>query len=202
MGMDVIDDIILEPGKGLARNIDTDQRLKILQVEGQQVADLISFNAEDTGERLSMYMSRVVNHAWKLTKNHVLLSTEARDMWLLEEDTVGQNYTGGGYCNRFVNDRRYERPDAPTCEDNFVAALSGYNLTRRSFDGDNCLNIFLKVDYRSDGSMVIQEPDARPDDYITLRSLMRQLVAISNCPQVLNPVNAYSLKPLRIQILG
>jgi uncharacterized protein YcgI (DUF1989 family) len=30
---------------------------------------------------------------------------------------------------------------------------------------------------------------------------MPQILAISNCPQVLNPCNAFSLKPLKVEIL-
>jgi len=51
-------------------------------------------------------------------------------------------------------------------------------------------------------NLEIREPKSRAGDEIVLRALMPQIVAISNCPQVRNPVNAGRLKPLRVEILG
>ena len=41
----------------------------------------------------------------------------------------------------------------------------------------------------------------KPGDYITMKSLMPQIVAISNCPILFNACNNYKLKPLTLEIL-
>ncbi len=199
--MNVVDEQILEPGGATAFTVETGDRVELFQVEGMQVADLVSFDADDPDDRLGMYMSRAINHTWLLTEGHVLVSTDGHDLWYVEEDTVGDNYSGGGYCNPYVNARRSNRPDDPTCEGNLVRVLEPYGLTRRSFDADTCLNVFMRVAYEPDGSWNIEEPRCGPDDRIRLRAERRQIVGISNCPQLLNPVNAFELKSLGVRVL-
>lgn len=193
-------DRVLAPGEAVAFVVPSGWRLRLYQVEQQQVADLVSFALDDPDERLSMYMSRAVNLTWKLTEGHVLVSTDGRDLWTIERDTVRENYSGGGYCNPAVNGRRYDRADAPTCETNLAAALAPFGLGRRSFDADTCLNVFMRVDYEPDGSWLIREPPCVRGDEIVLRSEREQVVGLSNCPQVLNAANAFSLKPLGVQL--
>ncbi len=193
-------DRILEPGEGVAFRVEAGWSVRLHQVDGQQVADLVSFASDDPDERLSMYMSRAINHTWQLTNPHVLVSTDGNDLWTIEEDTVGENYGGGGYCNRHVNERRSGRGNAPNCEANLETVLADYELTRRSFDADTCFNIFMRVEYPSDGSWVIAPPSCRVGDYIVLRAERRQIVGLSNCPQVLNAANNYSVKRLGLEV--
>lgn len=199
--MNLVQEQILGPGEAIALTVEAADRLEIFQVAGMQVADLISFNADDPNDRLGMYMSRAINHTWKLKEGNVLVSTDGHDLWFIEEDSVGENYSGGGYCNPYVNDRRSGRPDVPTCEENFLRVLEAQGLSRHSFDADTCLNVFMRVDYEPDGTWEIREPNCGPNDRVRLRAERRQLVAISNCPQLLNPVNAFELKPLGLRIL-
>jgi uncharacterized protein YcgI (DUF1989 family) len=79
----------------------------MLPTEGEQVADLISFNRDNVREMLSMHSSRAVNLSWKLTANHVLYTNRTRKMWKIEEDLTGENYCGGGYCSEHFNVARY-----------------------------------------------------------------------------------------------
>ena len=192
---------ILQPGEAVAFEVEAGWRVRLYQVEHQQVADLVSFRRDDPDDRLSMYMSRAVNLTWKLTASHVLVSTDGRDLWTIEHDTVGENYSGGGYCNPFVNQRRYGKGELPTCETNLVEALAPYGLGRRSFDADTCLNAFMRVDYEPDGSWVIAEPTCHKGDEIVFGAEVPQVVGLSNCPQVLNAANAFRLKPLGLEIL-
>ena len=198
----VLRDEILPPGGRLGLVVTTGQRVRLTDIEGGQVPDFFSFEMSDPRERLSMYFSRAVNLTWKLTRGHTLFSTEARPMWAIEDDTLGDNYSGGGYCNRRINLVRYGIPDTPSCEDNVVAALEPWGLDRWSFDPDTVFNIFMNVAYDPDGRWEIRDPKGRPGDYIELRALMDQIVAISNCPQVLNRCNGGRLKPLRFQLLA
>jgi len=185
----------------VAFEVTSSQRVRIVDIEGQQVTDLLSFSSADPAERLSMYMSRAVHNSWKLTKGHTLHSTLANEMWLIEEDTVGQNYAGGGFCNPSINDRRYGARDAHTCFDNFREALAPFRLTENDFDYETCFNIFMTIDYAPDGAWEIRDPVSKAGDFILFKALMDQIVAISNCPQLHNPCNAGRLKPVEVSIL-
>ena len=71
----------LPPAGNISFEIEAGQRFKLTQPEGEQVADLISFNRDDVRELLSMHSSRAVNLNWKLTAPHVLYSNRSRGMW-------------------------------------------------------------------------------------------------------------------------
>lgn len=198
--MGEVDRTIVAPGAHFSAAVAEGDRVRIVDLEGQQVTDLVSIAAADRRERLGMYPSRAVNGTWRLTRGHALYSNRARPMWLIEEDTVGENYCGGGFCNAPINLVRYGVADTPSCLDNLVAALRPYGLGADDIDFDACFNVFMTVRYEPDGRWEIAEPKSRPGDHIQLRALMDQVVAISNCPQVLNPVNAGRLKPVAVEV--
>jgi uncharacterized protein len=193
-------DELLPPGGFLGLAIERGQLLRLIDVEGGQVADLFSFRADDPRERLSMYFSRAVNLTWKLTRGHDLVSTGGNPMWTIEADSLADNYSGGGFCNPRVNFARYGVRDAPTCEANAIAALAPFGLDAASFDADTAFNVFMNVAYDPDGRWEIRDPRGQAGDAIDLRATMDQIVAISNCPQLLNRCNGGRLKPLRVQV--
>ena len=195
--------VTLAPAGNISFEIDAGQRLRLTQPEGEQVADLISFNRDDVREMLSMLASRAVNLSWKLTAPHLLYSNCTRALWQIEDDLTGENYCGGGYCSEHMNIVRYG-PIAvgkPNCQANLEAAIRGYGMDRWSFATDACFNIFMTVAYDPDGKWEIRTPKGKPGDHMTLRALMPQIVAISNCPILFNACNNYCLKPLTIEIL-
>lgn len=195
--------VMLAPAAGISFEIEAGQKLKLAQPEGEQVADLISFNRDDVRELLSMHSSRAVNLNWRLTAPHVLYSNRTRPMWQIEEDLTGENYCGGGYCSEHLNVARYGEAarGAPNCQSNLEAAIRGYGMDRRNFNIDACFNVFMTVAYEQSGAWEIGPPKGRPDDYMIMRALMPQIVAISNCPILFNSCNNFRLKPLMIEIL-
>lgn len=191
---------VLEPGGAVAAVVPAGARVRIGQVEGGQVADLVSF-ARPSGERLSMFRTRAHNASWRPSTGAVLASTAGRALWTIVEDTVGENYVGGGYCNPRVNLRRYGTAGVNTCEQNLARVLAEYGLDRHGFDPDTCFNVFMNVGYDPDGTWAIRPTPAVAGDHILLRAETDQLVAVSNCPQVLSDVNARDLKSLEWEVL-
>lgn len=195
--------VTLAPAGNISFEIETGQRLKLTQPKGEQVADLISFNRDDVREMLSMHSSRAVNLNWKLTAPHVLYSNRTREMWKIEEDLTGENYCGGGYCSEHLNIMRYggKGKGAPNCQANLEVAVHGYGMDRWSFNIDACFNVFMTVAYDANAAWEIRAPKGKPGDYMIMRALMSQIVAISNCPILFNPCNNFKLKPLTLEIL-
>jgi uncharacterized protein len=196
--------LTLAPAGRIGFEIEAGQRLRLAQPEGEQVADLISFNRDDRREILSMLSSRAVNLCWKLTAPQTLYSNLARPMWQIEEDLTAENYCGGGYCSETLNVARYGDvgKGAPNCQANLEAAIGAWGMDRWSFNIDACFNVFMTVAYDQDGKWEIRAPKGKPGDFITLRALMPQIVAISNCPILFNACNNFRLKPLTVEILA
>ena len=99
--------VVIAPGGFISFEIETGQRLRLTQPEGEQVADFISFNRDDVRELLSMHSSRAVNLSWKFTAPDTLYSNRTREMWKIEEDLTRENYCGGGFCSEHLNIARY-----------------------------------------------------------------------------------------------
>jgi uncharacterized protein len=193
----------IAPAGNISFEIEAGERLRLAQPEGEQVADLISFNRDDPRELLSMHSSRAVNLNWKLTAPHVLYSNRTQPMWRIEEDMTGENYCGGGYCSERLNVARYGAAGAgaTNCQSNLEAAIRGYGMDRWSFNIDACFNVFMTVAYDADGKWEIRAPRGKPGDRMTMLALMPQIVAISNCPILFNACNNYRLKPLTVEIV-
>jgi len=195
--------VTVAPGGYISFEIEAGQRLRLTQPEGEQVADFISFNRDDVRELLSMHSSRAVNLSWSVTAPDSLYSNRSREMWKIEEDLTQENYCGGGFCSEHLNIARYGEAGkgAPNCQSNLEAAVRGYGMDRSSFNVDACFNIFMTVAYDADGKWEIRAPKGKPGDYILMRALMPQIVAISNCPVLFNACNNFRLKPLTLELV-
>ena len=195
--------VTLPPAGNISFEIEAGQRFKLTQPEGEQVADLISFNRDDPRELLSMHSSRAVNLSWKFTKPMTLYTNRTRPMWTIEEDLTAENYCGGGYCSEHLNTMRYgdKGKGQPNCQQNLEKAISGYGMDRWNFNVDACFNVFMTVAYDPDGKWEIRDAKGKVGDYMIMKALMPQIVAISNCPILFNACNNYKLKPLTLEIL-
>lgn len=176
-------DLILAPGASLAFDVRVGQQLRIEQVEGDQVLDLVSVCLTDPTETLSMFTSRVVNGSWRLGVGQRLCSTRARDLVVVDDTVDGEHYTGGGFCNPGLNDRRFADPSGPNCLTNFMTALEPFGLDANDLGGDACLNVFMRVAYDPDGRFTFAAPGTHPGDALVLETCEPQIVAVSNCPR-------------------
>lgn len=192
----IIKEIIMEPGGRLALEVRKEQVVRIVDIEGKQVADFVCFNLDRVEEKLSPPNTLVLNKTIRLTRGHSLYSDEASKMMTIIEDTVGLHDIIAGACSKYTNFVRYGEKDTPNCRDNFATALAPYGIKWKDIPYN--LNIFMNVPVEPDGSTYIKEPISKAGDYIDLQANMNCLVAISNCPQTRNPVNAYRLKPLKV----
>ncbi len=196
----VIADQIIPPQGYLGLELRVGQTLRIVDVEGKQVPDLVCFNLENSRERLSTNNSRLIQKRWLLTTGHALYSDEGNPMLRIQADTVGIHHASAGCCNEAANFLRYGVRGTPNCLDNLAAASAPLGLTVKEIPGAFCP--FMKVIQHDDGGYEIQEPESRPGDYVDFRAEMDLFVAISNCPQDKNPCNGFNPTPLRVTISG
>lgn len=170
--------------------------LRIIDLEGKQVADIVCFNRSNKSERLSTNNSRAGQKRWLLTTGDVLFSDEANPMLRIVDDSVGIHHASAGCCSDPVNFLRYGVRGTRNCLDNLTLASSPLGLTSKDIPGAFCP--FMNVVQHPDGSQEILEPTSRAGDHIDLRAEMDLFVAISNCPQDLNPCNAFRPTPIRV----
>jgi uncharacterized protein len=192
----VVSDQIIPPKEYLGLELKGGQTLRIVDVEGKQVPDLVCFNLANPKERLSTNNSRLVQKRWLLTTGHALYSDEGNQMLTITDDTVGIHHASAGCCNEPANFLRYGERGTRNCLDNLAAASSPLGFTVKDIPGAFCP--FMKVIQHEDGRYEIQEPDSRAGDYLDMRAEMDLFVAISNCPQDKNPCNGFNPTPLQV----
>ncbi|HLH64409.1 MAG TPA: urea carboxylase-associated family protein [Solirubrobacteraceae bacterium] len=192
------EDFVLAPASCVARTLRRGQTLCITDLEGQQVADLIAFVLPELSDRLWPSTTIRLNGTVYLTTGHVLYSELSRPLLEIVHDTCGRHDILAGSCNAEIDEVRYGVRDHRGCVEQFVEAIEPWGLRRA--DVPMSFNVFMNCPVKADGSWSIAEPVSRPGDRLALRARTDLLVAISNCPQDLNPCNAGRPKPLGISI--
>lgn len=173
------------------------QVLRVIDVEGQQVADLICFDLNNYDEKISPHNTILMNSTAYLTEGHSLYSTDANKMMTITEDTNGVHDIIAGSCSIGTNRARYGVRGTQTCRTNFEEVLEPFGIEPGEIPYS--FNVFMNVPVERDKTAII-EPTSKPGDYIDLRADMDLLVAVSNCPQERNPCNAFKATEMKIVV--
>ena len=178
------------------------QVFRIVDLEGNQAADTLFYNAHDLTERYSATDTIVAQSALYLTTGTVLMSSEGRPMLEIVADTCGRHDTLGGACSRESNTMRYahEKHDMHACRDSFLCGVTswGHGLGKRDVPCN--INFFMNVPVTPVGELSFADGISGPGRYVEMRVLMDVVCLISNCPQLNNPCNAYNPTPVRVLI--
>jgi urea carboxylase-associated protein 1 len=189
-------DVFFEPVK-------RGQVFRIVDLEGNQAADTLFYNADDTAERYSAVDTMREQRNIYLGVGSRLISTEGRVMLRIVADTVGRHDTLGGACASESNTVRYdlEKRHMHSCRDSWMLAVSlneAYGLTKR--DITHNINFFMNVPVMSDGALTFADGLSGPGKYVEMCAEMDVLVLISNCPQLNNPCNGYDPRPIEVLV--
>jgi len=180
-----------------------DQTFRILDLEGNQAADTLFFNADDPTERYSaMDTIREQSNVY-LTTGTKLLSNLGNVMLEIVADTCGRHDTLGGACATESNTVRYalEKKCMHACRDSWMLAVvenEQFGMTKR--DITHNINFFMNVPITADGGLTFEDGISAPGKYVEMTACMDTIVLISNCPQLNNPCNGYNPTPIEILI--
>ncbi len=179
------------------------ERLRIVDVEGNQAADTLFYNAADTSDRYSAVDTIRAQGNVYLSCGTRLLSTGGNVLAEIVADTVGRHDTLGGACAAESNSVRYalEKRTMHSCRDSYLLAVAehdGLGLGKR--DITHNINFFMNVPVTPDGGLTFADGLSGAGQYVELRAAIDVLVLISNCPQLNNPCNAYNPTPLEVLV--
>jgi urea carboxylase-associated protein 1 len=179
------------------------QTLRILDVEGNQAADTLFFNADDPSERYSAMDTIREQGQIYLTAGSVLRSNLGNPMLEITADTCGRHDTLGGACATESNTVRYdlEKRCMHACRDSWMLAIAEhpeYGLSKR--DITHNINFFMNVPVTADGGLTFADGISGAGKYVEMQANMDVLVLMSNCPQLNNPCNGYNPTPVEMII--
>lgn len=194
---------VIPAGNYWIHTVERNKTLRIVDVEGNQAADTLFFNAADVADRYSAVDTIREQGNVYLSFGSKLLSTGGHVMAEIVADTVGRHDTLGGACAAESNTVRYalEKRTMHACRDSYVLAVAEHDefgLSKR--DLSHNINFFMNVPVTADGGLTFADGLSGPGHYVELRAAMDLVVLISNCPQLNNPCNAFNPTPLEVLI--
>jgi uncharacterized protein YcgI (DUF1989 family) len=188
----------IAPRSGVAFTLDKGQRLRVIDPEGQQVADLLAYRRDDVREVISSgrtldYVSRIY-----LTAGDPLYSNRSNVLLQIVEDTVGRHDFLLTPCSADTFRIIYgEAHPHRGCFGNLLAALEPYGIG--ADDISTAFNVFMNVPINSEtGSLRVEPPRSRAGDYILFEAVEDLIIGLTACsaPQS----NNFSFKPIHYEI--
>lgn len=193
----------VDAGDYFIQTIEAGETIRIIDLEGNQAADTLFYNAQDPSERYSASDTVREQAALYLTTGSILKTNLNRDLLEIVADTCGRHDTVGGACSTESNTVRYdlEKRCMHACRDSWMLAIAEheeYGLAKEDI-GHN-INFFMNVPVTPDGQLQFADGVSAPGKYVELKALMDTIVLISNCPQLNNPCNAYNPTPIEVAV--
>ena len=189
--------IEIPPRSGAAFRLNKGQRLRVIDSMGEQVSDLVAYNADDTGEVISS--GRTLDYASKLflSTGDPLYSNRSNVMLRILEDTVGRHDFLLTPCSKDTFRIIYGDADPHRgCFGNIAEALVPYGIGEDQIP--TAFNVFMNVVVAGDGALTVEPPLSRAGDHVLFVAEQDLIVALTACSALQS--NNYAFKPIHYQI--
>jgi hypothetical protein len=187
----------IAPQTGVAFTVQKGQIIRVIDVGGEQVADLVCFSRQNTKEYLSSGRSMDYNEKLFLSIGDILYSNRSNPMLSITRDSVGKHDFLFAPCSQEMFRLTYGSTEPhPNCLDNLTDALAPHGI--RSFQIPTPFNIFMNVAITAAGRVTVQPPLSKAGDYIDLSSEMDLIVGVSACSA--GKCNNFRCTPIRVEI--
>jgi len=179
------------------------ETVRIIDVEGNEAADTLFYNAHNPAERYSANDTVREQGNVYLEAGSTLRSNLNNPMLEIVADTVGRHDTLGGACASESNTVRYahDRRCMHSCRDNWMNAIAEnehFGVTKR--DIAHNINFFMNVPITPEGGLSFADGISGPGKYVEMTACMDVIVLISNCPQLNNPCSGFNPTPLEVAV--
>lgn len=205
MTREVLEAVTIPACEGRAVEVRAGQVLRIIAVEGAQVADstFVALNnpreGYHAGQTVALNMLAGTGTMRSITTLWSRPPYE-RPMLTVIEDTVGVHFAwNGGRCSRGVYAIRDNIGSGHrTCQGNLEEAVRPWDVEPDMIP--DVFNVFMYTDVENEDTLVFRPTPAKPGDYIDLRAEIDLLAAISACPSKTSATNHGKPKPLGLEV--
>lgn len=199
---DAVFNQIVPAGDGLMHVVKKGQVLRITDVEGNQAADTMFYDAENPEDHYSATATITGQENIYLTTGTVLRTESGKPLLTIVADTCGQHDTLGGSCSAQSNTIRYSRDIRymHNCRDTFMLQMAKFDGKYAKRDLAPNINFFMNVPVTEDGGLEFADGVSGPGRYVEMRAERDATLLLSCCPQLNNPCNAYNPTPLRVLV--
>ena len=202
---------VIPPKAALAWTCRCGSLIRITDLEGRQVGDLVLFTLANPKDRISISWTRTRNlrdtdayvPPLGLSVGDRIYSTGYNVLATVVEDTPepkGVHDLFGRMCNRGMYEL-YGVESQPGCFELLQDVLASHGIAPEEIPDP--IGVFMHtVPDPETRVMQIHEPVSRAGDRFTLRAEVDLLAAMSTCPMdVIAPTNGYRISPMQVEVL-
>jgi hypothetical protein len=188
----------IAPRSGVAFELRKGQRLKVIDPQGQQVADLVAFNRHDLGEAISS--GRSIDYASRiyLSTGDPIYSNRSSVMLRIGEDMVRRHDFLLSPCSAEMFRIIYGDTEPHRgCFGNLAAALAPHGILPDAIPV--AFNVFMNVPVDGQtGRFTVEPPLSKPGDALVLEAQMDLLIGLTACSA--GQSNNFTYKPIHYRI--
>ena len=190
---------VIAPRSGVAFELRRGQRLRVIDPEGEQVADLLAYNREDIGEVLSSGRSLDYAGSIFLGSGDALYSNRSRVMLRIVEDMVGRHDFLLTPCSAEMFRILYgESEPHRGCFGNLAAALAPWGISPDMIP--TAFNVFMNVQVDgATGKLRVDPPLSRAGDHTVFLAQMDLVIGLTACSA--GQSNNFRYKPIHYEVL-
>ena len=195
--MKVLEEIEIPATEGRAVGLSAGQFLRVIDVEGTQVADL--FASIERDEWLSASHTRAMtSRLFPLVGEAFYTNRRRAVLALVSDDSPGAHDMLIAACDP----ERYELlggDEHASCAENFRTSLAPFGLAE--IPVPQPVNLFMRLPVSPDGRLTWEPAPTKAGDSVTVRVELDCVVSVSACPQDLIPINGDRPTPIRLEVL-
>ena len=194
----MLDRFVIPPRSGAGFILGKGKKLKVIDLEGEQVSDLLCFNREEITEYLSSGRTLDYEETLFLTKGNSFYSNRSNVMFEMIEDTVGRHDFLLAPCSAEMFSKTYGHSHPHHgCFGNLKDALSKFGIHPDAIP--TCFNLFMHVTVDgATGKLAVLPPKSKAGDFVILEAKMDLIVGMTACSAGLS--NNFSYKPIAYEI--
>ncbi len=172
---------VIKPQTGQTFCIKQGETIKIVDIEGKQVADFWAFNSNNEHEFLSAGVTIDCNDKLLISTGDTLYTNHYNPLFQIIEDTCGVHDLIHPCCRQEMYNHFYNNGEThPSCLQNINDGLQQVGKATR--EEIHPFNIFMNTSIQEDGRIRVQEPTSKPGDYMVLKALIGNItVLIAAC---------------------
>lgn len=189
----------IPPQSGVVVTVAAGHRLKIVDVEGAQVADMFAVAVDDPDEWLSASVTRACSLGLFPAVGGAFFSSDYRPMLTFErDDSPGVHDMLIAPCSPAMYQVLGCEGHHPNCSDNFRVAAAQVNWRPRHVPDP--VNFFQHTEIGADRQFTMHPAPTHPGDSITLRAETAVHVVVTACSMDVEPINGSRCTSLRIEL--
>lgn len=193
------EDVIEVPAMSArATRLEAGRTLRVIDVEGAQVADLVAFNAADPSEHLSQSFTRMNADAVRVPVGGHIYSSLSNPMLEIVDDPVGVHDLLYAPCNALFYERGFGIVGKTGCREHLSAALGDFGIGYEQVTDP--FNVFMSTAIEESGRTVILPSPSRAGDHFEVRAEMDLIVGVSACAADVTDCNGGHCTGIRLVV--